>query len=276
MGFDALAHYFQSGWQSLMGEVVFNWTSVATALNLITLIDILLVTLIFWWAWKKIKNTNLKRLLPKIIFVLFLMFISKLLGLLVVFYAISAGLVILLIATGTIYTADFKKILEGDLDHQQLARKSIFPGEYSAKKFLSELSDTIVLLAKSKIPSLIIVKTDLPVDKLIDNGTALYTPFSKEFVCDVFSHRSKLSAGAIVVDKGVIVGAGSTLITPNPKRFLFNTTNTAIKQTATKLGALVVITYKDREYISLLHKDSVYAKLSTNNLDRILKTILLA
>lgn len=276
MGFDAVEYYLRSGWQALVGEATFNWASVVAVFNLTTVIDILLVVLIFWWIWRKVKATALNRLLPKIILILFFMFISKLLGLLAVFYVMSAGLVILLIAAGVIYTPDFKKILEGNLDYQQLARKNVLPGEYNAKKFLTELSDAVVLLAKSKIPALLVIKTDLPMGKLVDNGTALYTPFSKEFVWDVFSHRSKLSTGAIVVDKGIIVAAGSTLTLAHPKRFLFNTTNAAIKQAATQYEALVIITYKDREDISLLHKNGAYAKLSTNNLDRILKTILLA
>lgn len=276
MGFDALAHYFQSGWQEQIAEAVFNWTSVVDAFNLTTLIDILLVAVILYWAWKKVKNTALKKLLPKIVLILFLMFASKLIGLLAVFYAISAGLVIMLISAGVIYTPDFKKIFEGDLGHEQLARKNILPGEYNAKRFLTELSDAVVLLAKSKIASLIVIKTDLPIEKLINNGTALYAPFTKEFVCDIFSHRSKLSAGAMIIDRGVVVSAGSTLTMATPKRFVFTSSNPTIKQTATKYDTLVVITYKDRQTVSLLHKDSVYAKISTANLDRILKTILLA
>ena len=117
--------------------------------------------------------------------------------------------------------------------------------------------------------------TDLPLNKLAEKGTYLYTPFSKEFVLDVFSHRSKLSAGAMLVDNGTIIAAGSTLTTNVPKRFSFSLNNTAIQHVAAQYEAVVIITYKDKEDVSVVHKKSSYTKLAPKNLDRVLKTILL-
>ena len=275
MGFDAIAHYLESGWQALTGEAVFNWASIVSLFNLTTLIDILLVLALLWWVWRKIKGTALARMLPKLTGVLVVMFLAKLLGFIALFYAALAGLIVLLIAIGIIYHQDFRKVIEGDLSYSNLARKNIANGDYDIKKFVTELSDTVISLAKSKTSALIVVKTDVALGKLAESGTYLYTPFTKEFVWDVFSHRSKLSAGAMIVDNGVIVAVGSTLTTIAPKRFLFNVTNTAIQHTATQYDALVIITYKDKEDVSVLHKKSAYTKLSTKNLDRVLKSILL-
>jgi len=275
MGFDALEYYFQSGWQALTGEAALNWTGIVSLLNLTTLIDVVLVLVLLWWVWTKIRGTSLAPMLRKIAAVLLLMFAAKLFGFLAFFYATFAGLIVLLIALGVIYHQDFKKILDSGLSYGNLARKSTLSGDYNVKRFLSELSDTVVSLARSKISALIVVKTETPLGKLADSGTPLYTPFSKEFVWDVFSHRSKLSAGAMIVDNGVIVAGGSTLTVHAPKRFIFNLNNIAIRQAAMAYAALVIITYKDKEEISVLHKNSAYAKLSPKNLDRVLKTILL-
>jgi hypothetical protein len=49
----------------------------------------------------------------------------------------------------------------------------------------------------------------------------------------------------------------------------------AIQQTALDYAALVIVTYKDKEDVSVLYKKSSYAKLAAKNLDRVLKTILL-
>ena len=274
MGFDAIAHYFTSGGQALMGEAALNWSSVTSLLNLATLLDVLLVLGLLGWVYQKIKGTALARMLPKVALVLLLMFLAKLFGLLALFYVTFAGLIILLIATAIIYTADFRKIIAGDLLNK-LSRKNLADGEYDAKKFVSELSDAVALLAKSKTASLMVIKTDLPLGKVNETGTHLYTPFSKEFVWDVFSHRSKLSSGAMIVDKGVIVVAGSTLSTHAPKRFVFSPTNAAILHMATNYDAIVIITYKDKEEVSVLHKKSAYTKLAVKNIDRVLKNILL-
>lgn len=275
MGFDALGHYFQSGWATLLGGAAFNWTSVAALFNLVTLIDIILVVLVLWWLWQKIKGTALAGLSGKVVGLLIVIFLAKLLGFLALFYIAFAGLIMLLIAASVIYQSDFRKIIEGEGGVAASARRHLASGEYDARTFITELAEAVTLLSKSKIPSLIVIKTDLSLAKLTETGTALNTPFNKDFVWDVFAHRSKLSAGAMIVKRGIIVSAGSTLTASAPKRFVFSPTNAAIQQTATQYDAVVIITYKDKEEVSVLCGKATYTKLAPKNLHRILKTILL-
>lgn len=258
-----------------MGQASFNLSGLASLFNLVTALDIIFLLLLLWWVWWKIRGTALLGLLPKLAVILIIMFIGKLLGFIAVFYAAGALLVMILIASGVIYSQDFKKLLDGNLSYSALTKRSLMSGNYNAKRFLTELSDTVTSLARSKIPALLVVRTDEPLGKLAATGTPLGSPFDKDFVLDVFSHRSKLSAGAMIVDSGVIVAAGSTLTATAPKRFVFNLTNPMIQQAAKNYDALIIITHKDKENISLLHKSGAYTKLTPRNLDRILKPILL-
>ena len=275
MGFDAIQHYFSSGWAALSGQANFSWSSITDTLNLTVALDIVFVLLLLWWVWRKIRHTALAGMVPKVGLVLLVMFLAKLFGLIAVFYAAFAGLLVLLISIGAIYHQDLKKLWDSELAYAVIAKKHVMNGQYDVKKFLNELSDTVVTLAKTQTPALLVIRTDLPVSKLIANGTHLYAPFSKEFVLDIFCHRSTLSAGAMLIDQGVVIAAGSHLANNVPKRFLFSLNNSAIRDAANKYDALIIITHKDREDISLLHKTSSYTKLSSINLDRILKTILL-
>lgn len=275
MGIDAIQHYFSSGWQALSGQASFGWSGIAEMFNLITLLDILIVLLILWWVWNKIKHTAVVGMIPKIGIVLLVMFLAKLFGLIAVFYTAFVGLLIMLISIGVIYHQDLKKLWDSELAYAVIAKKSVMNGEYDAKKFLSELSETVITLAKSHTPALLVIRMGAPLNKLIVNTTPLYAPFSKEFVWDIFAHRSKMSAGAMIIDHGVVIAAGSTLTTTAPKRFLFNLNNSAILTVAKEYDALIIITNKDKDDIALLYKDSNYTKLSPNNLDRMLKTILL-
>ncbi|MFH0912318.1 MAG: DNA integrity scanning protein DisA nucleotide-binding domain protein [Patescibacteria group bacterium] len=275
MGFDVIQYYLTSGWRALIGQTTFNLSSLADLFNLVTLLDIVLLLLLLWWAWWKIRRTNLVGLLPKLAVLLAIMFLGKLLGFLAVFYTAGTMLVVVLISAGTIYQQDFKKILDGTLGRQDLAKRNLSSGDYDVKSFLTELGDTVTSLAKSKTPALLVVQMGESLGKMAENGTYLLTPFDKDFVLDISSRRSKLSTGAILIDKGMIIAAGSTLMLTNPKRFTLSLNNAAIQQVALKYEALVIITYKDKEDISLLHKDSAYAKLPSKNLDRVLKSILL-
>ena len=238
MGFDAIQHYFSSGWAALSGQANFSWSSITDTLNLTVALDIVFVLLLLWWVWRKIRHTALAGMVPKVGLVLLVMFLARLFGLIAVFYAAFAGLLVLLISIGAIYHQDLKKLWDSELAYAVIAKKHVMNGQYDVKKFLNELSDTVVTLAKTQTPALLVIRT-------------------------------------MLIDQGVVIAAGSHLANNVPKRFLFSLNNSAIRDAANKYDALIIITHKDREDISLLHKTSSYTKLSSINLDRILKTILL-
>jgi len=202
--------------------------------------------------------------------------ISKMFGLVAVPILSLTLMVVLLVAAILVYSADLQKIVEGAFISQRVVGRVKNFSDADVNEFIRDLSDTVTALAKLQVSSLLVVRVAKPVSRLIEQGTSLHTPFNREFVIDTFSHRSKLSAGAMIIDRGLIVAGGSTLTVASPKRFPFTLDNPAIRQAATHWDALVIITSKGTDNISLLHKNNTYTKLASSGLERVFKSILLA
>ena len=276
MSAEAIQGYFVDGYRLLIEHAQISINNLSSVSNLVTVLDILLVLCIVSWLWVKIRHTALSRALPNFIILLLLFVVSKLLGLAAVAILSLGLMIVLLVAAILIYGTDLQKIVEGAFISQRAVDRIKTLSDADVNEFIRELSDTVGILAKLHIPSLLVVRVTKPVSRLIEQGTSLYTPFDRDFVIDTFSHRSKLSAGAMIIDRGLIVAAGSTLTVQSPKRFPFNLANPAIRQATTHWEALAIITSKGTDTVSLLYKNNTYAKLAPGSLERVLKSILLA
>ncbi|OGB74511.1 hypothetical protein A2V68_02775 [candidate division Kazan bacterium RBG_13_50_9] len=276
MSFEAIQNYFVDGWQILVDQAQLSVSNFATVFNLVTALDILFLLLILWWLWTKIRKTNLVRVLPAFLALLVILLVSKLLGFIALFYVSAVLLVVLLVAAVLIYNQELQQIVELSLNGRKNEQKVKTLSQHERADFVRELADTIITLAKSKTPALLVIRVTKPISRLVENGTPLYTPLKKEFVLDIFSRRSRLSNGAMIIDNGMVAAVGSTLTLAAPKRFVFSLSNPAIKQVAMHWEAIVVITHKHTDTLSLLHKDQSYSKLTAGSLERVIKNILIA
>jgi len=271
-----ISEYFVTGYQLLLDQINLSINSLSSIFNLVVVLDILLLIILLYWIWVKIKKTSLIKVLPSLFGVLFLVFASKFLGFIALFYVSTLLLITFFVAIVLIYSQEVQKLIENLFNHQKNRDRIRFLDRHELSGFVRQLTDTVIALSKSRIPSLLVIKTSKPMGRLTENGIALYTPFNKEFVIDIFSHRSRLSSGALVVDNGVITTAGSTLTVASPKKFVFSLSNPVLKQVALHWNAIVIITYKHTESLSLLYKENSYSKLAPGSLERVLKTILFA
>ena len=276
MSLEIIQGYFIDGYGLLLERAQLSFTNLASVFNLVTILDILLVLGIVSWLWVKIRHTALARAVPNFVVLLMIFVISKMFGLVAVPILSLTLMVVLLVAAILVYSADLQKIVEGAFISQRVVGRVKNFSDADVNEFIRDLSDTVTALAKLQVSSLLVVRVAKPVSRLIEQGTSLHTPFNREFVIDTFSHRSKLSAGAMIIDRGLIVAGGSTLTVASPKRFPFTLDNPAIRQAATHWDALVIITSKGTDNISLLHKNNTYTKLASSGLERVFKSILLA
>lgn len=276
MSSEIIQGYFVDGYRLLIEHAHLSIDSLASVFNLVTLVDILVVVALLGWLWLKIRRTALVRVIPNFIVLLLFFVISQLFGLIAVSALSVALMVVLLVAAVLVYGSDLQKIVEGAFVSQRALTKVKHLGDADASDFIRDLADTVAVLAKTQTPSLLVVRVTKPISRLVEQGTPLHTPFNRDFVIDTFTHRSKLSAGAMIVDSGVIIAAGSTLTSASPKRFPFSLDNPAIRQAAVHWEALAIITSKGNDTVSLLHKNNAYTKLAIGSLERVLKSILLA
>lgn len=276
MDLQLIKSYFVSGYHILLEQIKLYVDYLVTQLNLPTVIELVVLMVILAWLWSKIKNTALARIIPKLVLFAILLFISNFLGFLAVFYLLSILLVIFLIASINIYQQDIKQIVENLFISRRMWNKVQPLDQRELSGFTKDLSEVIGALAKLHITSMLIIKTSKSLQRLAETGLPMNAPFRKDLVMGIFLHRSNLSSGAMIIDNGMITAVGANLVPLSSKRLQFSLSNPIIKQIAIDFNALMIITNKEDNNLSLLHGENVYSKLAPGSLDRVLKNIFLA
>jgi diadenylate cyclase len=276
MNTELIKNYFVSGYHIFLEQIKLYADYLALQLTLPVVIELAILVAILAWLGFRIKNTTLVRLVPKLILFAVLLLVSNFLGFLAVFYLLAVLLVIFLIASMNIYQSDIRQIVENLFISQRVWNKVQPLDQRELPGFVKDLSDVVGLLAKSHVPSILIIKTSKSLQRLAETGMPMNAPFRKDLVLEIFSHRSNLSNGAMIIDNGIIQAIGANLIPLSNKKLQFSLSNPVVKQIAGSFNALVIITHKDDDNLSLLHGENVYSKLAPGSLDRVLKNIFLS
>lgn len=276
MNLQLIKNYFISGYHILGSQIKLYADYLSAQLTLPVIIELIVLIIILAWLGSKIKNTALVQVVPKLILFAALILISNFLGFLAVFYLLSALLIIFLVASINIYQSDIRQIVENLFISRRSWHKLQPLDQRELSGFAKDLSDIVGVLAKSHIAALLIIKVTKSLQRLTETGMPMNAPFRKDLVLEIFSHRSNLSNGAMIIDNGIITAVGANLTPLANKRSLLNLAHPVIKQVANNFNALVIITHKEDDNISLVHGENVYSKLAPGSLDRVLKNIFLS
>lgn len=250
------------------------WDGLMVQISLLVVIDVLLVFGLLWWIYKKLRRTDLIKILPKLFLLLLIMLTARILGLITLFYVSGAIIIVVILALAALYAPEIKHILE---ESQLIILKDAQPVRTSAgdtQGMIRALGEAFAVLVKAQKPALVIIKKGGSLARLIENGTQVNSKIKSELVIDFFASGSTLGKGAVVIEGDKIVAAGSTLL-KRGGRVLFNTSNPAIQRVAKDMGAVVIVANKTVGNIAVLTKDDVYKNLSPKELTRILQTILI-
>ncbi len=249
------------------------WQGLIAQISLLAIIDVLLVFALLWWIYKKMRRADIIKVLPKIFLLLLIMLVARILGLTTLFYVVGAIMVLVLLSLAALYAPEIKNVLES----QVVIFKDTQPVRTStgdSQGVIRSLGEAFAVLAKAQKPALVVIKHSKPLTRLIENGTRMNSRVKSELIIDFFANGSALSKGAVVIEGGRIVAAGSTLFRKN-SRVLFNVTNPIIRRVAKDLGAVVVVASRMAGDIAVAHGDNIYKNLSPQDLSRILQNILL-
>ncbi len=264
----------QESWRYFIGNVTLFYEYLFGSLNLIGILDLLIVVAIFWWLYKKLRRSDLIKILPSVFLLLAFTFLARLIGLWVVFYVLGFLLIFVLFAIAFMYANDIRTLLEfkGIKFNLESHHKPqhVTPLDFHA--MVKNVSEALAVLLRAGTPALIIIKKDKPVSKLIENSNKMHSTLKPELLIDFFSSKTVMSRGAAVLDGNKIVAAGSTLWRPNAK-VLFSPTNKDIERVAKDLQAVAIITNKTLGSATLMYKDQVYKNLTAKDVFDLLQNI---
>ena len=248
------------------------WENIVSGVTLIGIIDTLLVFGLLWWIYKRLRRSELIRIFPRVLILLVIMLLSKMLGMLALFYVSAFILVIVLLAIGVLYAPEVKNVLEMPvikMFNQVRPNRSV-PTDIQGT--IKALGEALAVLSRARKLALIIIKKDKSLARLLENSTKMNSRVRSDLLIDFFANGSVLGKGAVIIDGNKIVGAGSTLFKKDAK-VLFNINDRLVRKVAKDLGAVVIVANKAAGDINVIHNDDVYKNLSPRDLVRVLQTI---
>jgi len=180
-------------------------------------IDIAIVTYIFYRLILLIRGTRAEQLLKGLIILLLAWAASGLLGLRTINWLLQGLMTMGLIAIPIIFQPELRRALE-HLGRGKLFQRNLYEYEDEEfKKLLEELIKAIPVLVKKKIGALIVLERETGLKDIIETGIKINGIVTAELLINIFMPRSPLHDGAVIIRGNVVAAAGCFLpLTENP------------------------------------------------------------
>ncbi len=190
------------------------WNSLDV--NLFSIVDILLVSFIFYKLIEMIKDTRVIQILKGVLVLIIANIISNWLGLQTMSWLLKQTMTVLVVALPVIFAPELRRWLEN------LGRGSFFESsgqmeEEKRTRLINELVRTAFVLSKDKVGALIVLAQDTNLEEYVRSGIALDALCSAELLINIFVKNTPLHDGAVIIREDRIVAAASILpLSGNP------------------------------------------------------------
>lgn len=221
-------------------------------MSLWSVLDILVVSYIFYKCYMLIKETRAEQLLKGILLIIALIPISYLLKLDMLYFILNKTLTIGVLSVIIIFQPEIRRALE-HLGRSAFDDKHYFYNKEDLNAMINEISVAVQNLAESKTGALIVIEQSTGLNELIGAGTLLDANVTSNLLENIFVVNTPLHDGATIIRNNRILASGCVLPL---------TSNTAINK---KLGtrhraalglsevsdALVIIVSEETGVVSL-------------------------
>lgn len=182
-------------------------------------IDILLLTVLFFFGVKFLKNKKAGALIAGIIVCLFVYAASILFEITSIRYILSAVFDVGVIALVILFQPEIRDILER-MGSGSLKSIKLF-GDSSSKnqaqyKIIDNICKAVQLLSAEKTGALIVIERTTQLDDVEHTGTLINADISDSLLRNLFYDKAPLHDGAVIIDEGKVRAAACIL--PLPKR----------------------------------------------------------
>jgi diadenylate cyclase len=181
------------------------------------LIDIFVVSYIFYKGYTLIKETRAEQLLKGIILIFLLIPISELFNLTMLNWILQKTITISVISIVIIFQPEIRKALE-HIGRTSFVDKIIYEDEEIMNNVINEIVTAVEELAKEKTGALIVIEQKVGLSDIINTGTKIGAVVSSALLQNIFVVNTPLHDGATIIRNDRIIAAGCFLpLTNNDK-----------------------------------------------------------
>jgi diadenylate cyclase len=175
-----------------------------------SVLDIAVVSFLFYKGYMLIKETRAEQLLKGILLIVLLIPVSEALHLTMLNWILSKTITIGVLATLIIFQPEIRRALE-HIGSSTVLDKHILSDDATLERVTDEITNAVENLSKSKTGALIVIEQLTGLGEVINTGTKLDAVVSAALLQNIFVVNTPLHDGATVIRNDRIISAGCFL-----------------------------------------------------------------
>lgn len=179
-------------------------------------IDILIVAFLLFKLMMLIRGTRATAILKGLAVLLVANLLSGVVGLRTVSWILDQGTTVLMVALPIVFYPELRRALE-HLGRGQLFTRFTSLGGEDIEKLADSLARTCRLFSESRTGALIVIERDVGLEEYVESGVRLEAVLSGELLLNIFTPKTPLHDGAVIVRGDRVIAAGCFLpLSDNP------------------------------------------------------------
>ena len=230
------------------------------------ILDILLVAILFYWVYLLLKETRAMSILYGIVMLAIVMLVGKLLQLQVLNFILTYVLAGLVVAIPVVFQPELRSALE------KLGR-SKFVGDFGRLKkakleiVVNEIVSAVEYLAREKQGGIIVFTRQTGLRDIVQTGVVMNAEISKQLLVNIFTPKSPLHDGAVIISGDKVVAANCWLPLPEQEfNFDLGTRHRAAAGISAETDAIVVVISEETGRVSLADNGNLTVNLTKKQL----------
>lgn len=256
-------------------EFIYIIKNTIRAMTVWSVLDILVVSYIFYKGYNLIKETRAEQLLKGILFVVLLIPLSNLLQLHMLNLILGKTITIGVICIVIIFQPEIRRALE-HIGRSTFNEKHILEDDKKLESVITEIAIAADDLSKTKTGALIIIERTTGLEDIITTGTRLDAIVSSALLENIFVVNTPLHDGATIIRNGRIIASGCflPLTSNNDINKKLGTRHRAAIGVSEVSDALVVVVSEETGTISLAMNGKITRNYDKDKLKDILIRIM--
>ena len=224
-------------------------------MSLWSVLDILVVSYIFYKGYMLIKETRAEQLLKGMILLIVLIPISYLLKLDMLYFIFNKTLTIGVLSIVIIFQPEIRRALE-HIGRTAFDDMHVIQDEEVLQKIMSEITYAVGNLAETKTGALIVIEQSTGLNEIISSGTLIDANITSNLLENIFVVNTPLHDGATIIRNDRIVASGCVLPLTN--------NNTINKKLGTRHRAAIGLSEVSDALIIIVSEETGIISLAMN------------
>lgn len=243
----------------------FNWLSV---------IDIVVVAVVFYWFYSLIRETRAVQIIYGILILVLIWIAGRLLQLHTLNFILQSALGALIIAIPVVFQPELRNALV------KLGRTKISNNFWDLKKneleeIIHTITEVCTILSKQKTGAIIVLARNDRLRELVEKAKPLNADISAELLINIFTPKTPLHDGAVIISGNKIKAAGAILpLSESRFDYHLGTRHRAAIGLSSNSDAVIIVISEETSKISLAEDGVLETDLSPVQIGNRLKNLL--